>query len=216
MKGIMFRPDMIQATVERRKTNTRRADASLREINREPDEWLLGGWDNGHKAFVFYKEPTCSEKRIIKPRYHIGETVYIKEAWKIGHSFKGCAKLEDCAMVHYSNTSISRWWGDIIYNAAGVFLVSVAKAFDNPGYELSPMFMPEALARHFLLVEAVRAERLQEISIQDVLREGIPFTGEGNEIEALWEFIDLWDSINPKYPWESNAWVWAYQFRLES
>ena len=55
--------------------------------------------------------------------------------------------------------------------------------------------------------------RLQEITPEGCLAEGIAFTGEGNELEALERFIDLWDSINPKYPFESNPWVFAYSFR---
>jgi hypothetical protein len=54
----------------------------------------------------------------------------------------------------------------------------------EPGHKWrSARYMPEFAARLFLLVKTVRAEK-------------------------------LWDSLNAKrgYPWESNPWVWVYQF----
>ncbi len=38
MKGILFKPEMIQAIIEGRKTVTRRLDG-LKEINKGPDTW---------------------------------------------------------------------------------------------------------------------------------------------------------------------------------
>lgn len=75
--------------------------------------------------------------------------------------------------------------------------------------------MPKAAARIFLLVTDVRVERVQDISGEDCIREGV-------EIEALSVgeaftrgiFNGIWDSINAKrgYGWDSNPWVWAYTF----
>jgi len=218
MQGILMKPDMIAATVEGRKTNTRRAEASLREINKEPDKCeCLGKTINGSFIFQLESKEGFTQK-IVSPRYRVGETCYVKEAWRIEYSFKGCAKLDDLVTVHYSNASISRRWGDIIYNAAGVFLVSVAKAVDNPSREPSPMFMPEVLARHFIFVEAVAPGRVQEITIAGAVAEGVPCQELGIKNDELCraQFADLWDSINPKYPFDSDPWVYAYQFRLES
>jgi hypothetical protein len=107
----------------------------------------------------------------------------------------------------------------------------------------SPMFMPRSASRLTLEVVSVRAERLQDISFDDCLAEGVIWTRHWNdvtceelpegapegatpeEIEASidegWTayvraaFRRMWDAVNAErgYPWESNPWVWAVEFR---
>ena len=74
----------------------------------------------------------------------------------------------------------------------------------------SPMFLPERFARYFIRITDVRAERVQEISLDDIEREGFP--PDYAPSKSDW-YGRLWDSINPKYPWSSNCWVFAYTFR---
>ena len=211
MKGILMKPDMIAASVEGRKTNTRRADASLREINLNPDIWeFMRVQDDGN--FLFWKKSEYASAqlqdpkniKLVKPRYGVGETVYIKEAWAVIKLLDN-VKPRDIKPRNYR---------PIWYQDSPVYSQLSPWPEGNRGRWRSPLFMPAWAARHFVLIEAVRAERLQEISIEDVLSEGISFTGEGNEIEALWQFIDLWDSINPAYPFDIDPWVWVYKFSL--
>ncbi|GHU89672.1 hypothetical protein FACS1894202_08260 [Clostridia bacterium] len=70
--------------------------------------------------------------------------------------------------------------------------------------------MPREAARLFLRVKGVRAERLSDISFEDIKAEGI------TDPEKL-SFPDLWNStIKPKdiekYGWSANPWVWVYTF----
>jgi hypothetical protein len=61
------------------------------------------------------------------------------------------------------------------------------------------------------LREAVRVERLQDISEEDIYKEGYPVA---HEIACPWEWlIGLWDSITPNHKWESNPWVFVYEFK---
>lgn len=70
-------------------------------------------------------------------------------------------------------------------------------------------FMPRSFARLGLEVVSVRAERLQEITTEDVYAEGV---GHGR-VSPLLEFEELWDAINGKRAsWESNPWVWRIEF----
>ena len=236
MKGILMRPDMIQAIIEGRKTQTRRVikpqpDMGLPEFERyshinvgryHPTKIDKDGEEYpGDEIFGAY---TDDGELGWKPRYHIGETVFLQEAWMIEHSIQGSPRLDDHVTIHYNNSSTSRRWGDIIDNEAGVFLISVAKAFHKSGYEQTPMFMPEVLARHFIVIEQVRAERVQEITSQDCKAEGVrlnrglmktAFTKEEWADMFRSHFSHLWNTINPKYPWESNCWVFVYTFRLK-
>jgi len=82
----------------------------------------------------------------------------------------------------------------------------------------SAMFMPKRLARIWLtLSESCRIERVQEITEEDVIREGIsPYTLARGVLadeppDPRWNFIELWDSINKKrgYGWDTNPYVWV-------
>lgn len=97
---------------------------------------------------------------------------------------------------------------------------------DAAHYELKKrpaIFMSRVACRLVLEVTAVRVERLQEISAEDVLAEGINDRWScGNEAwtadqcdEARLEYRALWDSLNAKrgFWWDVNPWCWAITFR---
>lgn len=92
------------------------------------------------------------------------------------------------------------------------------------------IFMPRWASRITLEVTEVRVERVQEISPEDVLAEGIKRGTDGSWLGPLDGFPDfpyahaheafsaLWDSINAKrdggkFAWEANPYVWRLSFR---
>ncbi len=80
----------------------------------------------------------------------------------------------------------------------------------------SSIFMPRWASRITLEITEIRVERLQEISREDCIKEGIErhLYMPAGEYERQ-NFAFLWDSINgKKYPWESNPWVWVVAFRV--
>ena len=85
--------------------------------------------------------------------------------------------------------------------------------------------MPKAYARIFLKVTNVRVERLQDISEEDAIAEGIIRVGDGwkdysykKENDAYryrtpkQSYETLWNSINGKDAWEQNPYVFVYEF----
>jgi len=75
-----------------------------------------------------------------------------------------------------------------------------------------PLFMPKRYARLFLRVTNVRCERLHEMTLEDLLAEGAEATSNGLAFGGLC-FGEFWDRINgKKHPWESNPFVWVYEF----
>ena len=84
--------------------------------------------------------------------------------------------------------------------------------------------MPRWASRILLEVTGVRVERLQDISGQDALAEGVgapvgtPLAY--GSITDAWNqraFASLWQRINGKYSWDANPWVWVVEFkRIES
>jgi len=98
----------------------------------------------------------------------------------------------------------------VLYKADG------AMANFNYGGPWKPsIHMPRWASRILMKITKVRAERLQEISMQDLIAEGLEPTPEQFG-RPLGKFIDLWDSLNAKrgYGWETNPWVWVISFKL--
>jgi hypothetical protein len=89
----------------------------------------------------------------------------------------------------------------------------------------SSIHMPRWASRLTLRITDVRVQRLQEISQDDALAEGIDTEGDAYlEVERaisagvcphhveVATYAWLWDSINGAGSWASNPWVWALTF----
>ena len=219
MKGILFKPWKIQFIAEHPDIETQ----TRRVIKPQPPEgasiWRIEDGNTGESHFSVRR---CNPWHTIKPRYQVGETVYIKEAL---HRFcnKAIYKLDEQPVYFYRSLNPLYWRWQKNY--------------------LVPMHCPEDAARYFIRILSIRAERLQEITKEAILAEGVkyPVTEEGHLVlrltgkcppcdyipkenfkngtyagdRATWlkaHFAALWDSINKAYPWESNPWVWVYGF----
>ena len=115
----------------------------------------------------------------------------------------------------------------------------VLRLKDKPGWS-NKMFVYAGLMPHQIRITNVRVERLQDISDEDCLREGIyahtvqldetpgvkPYTSysynmlPGSNIKRWWfgtprkAFAALIDKLNGKGTWASNPWVFIYEFEL--
>ena len=72
------------------------------------------------------------------------------------------------------------------------------------------IFMPRWACRLLLDVKSVRVERLNDISVEDAIKEGITYS----TLDCpRMKFAQLWDSINKERgDWQSNPWVWVVEF----
>jgi hypothetical protein len=153
---------------------------------------------NGHKI---------QTRRVIKPqpelrkdckgRYQIGDLLWVKE------TFRWCPDTNSyCykASQPYANEHCRKF-------------ASVCEHW--PKWR-SPIHMPCVASRITLEVTDTRIERLQDITFDDCLAEGIcyPFSYSRppKEIER---FRDIWNSINAKngFGWDINPWVQVINFR---
>ena len=94
--------------------------------------------------------------------------------------------------------------------------------------------MPRKLSRITLEITAVRVERLQDISEEDAMAEGIRrVTKDGSLFKycvydkgdisstpwaemphtAVGAYAALWNSINGAGSWDANPWVWVIEFK---
>lgn len=127
--------------------------------------------------------------------YQSGDILYVRETW--------CKGLER-----------------YIYRAD----YSDTEKFYQDGKEInmkwqSSLHMPKEAARIFLRVTNVRVERLQEITSEQICKEGVevedPYVlnGEGKR----YAFSNLWNSTIKesdldRYGWNVNPWVWVIEF----
>jgi len=92
------------------------------------------------------------------------------------------------------------------------------------GRKRPSIYLPRELCRLRLCVEDVRVERVQEISAEDALNEGISDCENQDtpphdiKVDGQWcatpidAFAALWDSIHGDGAWEENPWVWVVEF----
>jgi len=161
----------------------------------DTDDDMMGWWPSYDKGLS-----AC---------YQVGDILYVRETWnKMGCLKPGCKTKcelgENCPGYTYKETYI------------------------GPEIKWKPsIHMPREAARLFLEVKSVRVERLQDITFDDMRKEGT-FLEKGDwseiciwrdcvpAIESIWKkaFSRQWDSISTKrgYSWESNPWVWVYEF----
>jgi len=83
----------------------------------------------------------------------------------------------------------------------------------------TPAFLsPRRLSRITLEITDVRVERLQQISGNDVLAEGVDNGKANAAMGARWDnmqrmaFGELWEEIHGPGSWGANPWVWVVSF----
>ena len=138
-----------------------------------------------------------NEPCIKKALYQTGDILYVRETW--------CKGLER-----------------YIYRAD----YSDTEKFYRDGKEINmkwhpSLHMPKDAARIILRVTNVRVERLQDITVEDALAEGmdkyIRLNGELDENSIITSFIGIWNSTIKKsnldfYGWDANPNVWVIEF----
>lgn len=133
--------------------------------------------------------------------------------------------------IRYMREPLYKGFGDYVYYQDDK-VVAINLRTGNPMKwrwktdVLSGMFMPKVAARTFKRYEFIRVERLQEISDEDCIAEGISSGDNWNEVKGLklgkdifltakHAYETLWNEINAKrgYPWSRNCWVWVIGYK---
>ena len=110
-------------------------------------------------------------------------------------------------------------------NAQGLLLDDGKQTLANSKGWNSKMFVKADLMPHQIRIADVRIERLQDISDEDCLREGIEHISRGYVFDPMPNDVDdfrtpreafaaLIDIIGGKGTWGSNDYVWVYEFEL--
>lgn len=209
MKPILFNTAMVQAILDGRKTVTRRVVKPIKRKGTFIEEDFAGR----PCEWVY---TGIDSKRLVKmcePPYQVGDILWVREAYN------------------------ADWCDHVIYKADGGSAIEA-------GYSREPKWtpsihMPKEAARIFLKVTDVRVERLQDITEEHALKEGIvawtkdgwqykyaPADSEGDGPNCKWTdcpreykkaMEKLWNSTIKKkdlgeFGWDANPWVFVYEF----
>lgn len=200
-RPILFNGDMVRAILDGRKTQTRRVVKHLPLLG-EPEIWCRDAMCNDCN-FV----SIVGDYRRFCPHGAPGDRLWVKETF---------------VMWPYAGNDGAA--GEI-YKADNQLPASAPKSI---GRNWTPsIHMPRWASRITLEITDVRVERLQDITWQDVLAEGVKhkdawWLGALHPIKdtpkvyplAAQAYESIWDSIYAaKHPWSSNPWVWAITFR---
>lgn len=200
-RPILFNGAMVRAILAGQKTQTRRAVSGVRGDNclslRKPTKTRSG----------IVTHVLDAPERGLCPFGQPGDRLWVREAHAI------------FATHGQHRADAKRWgpWGGLPTTVSedGKQIAYYREGFDrcDPGRWRPSIHMPRWACRLLLEIDAVRVERLQAISAQDCIAEGITtrFTVDDGNDDLRIQFRDLWDSTGGD--WDSNPWVWVIEFK---
>lgn len=197
MKKISFNDKfgLTQAVLDGRKTMTRRIIKCPRTFK---GEWVAGF--NIHrchsdKKIVGYPCMYDADGREFIPRYKVGEVVAIAQSYETVYHEQGLETLD----MLVSGWKYSKGWRNKLFVRADLMI-------------------------HHIRITNLKIERLQDISDEDCLKEGVYedsgdfYEFEGNKDDGFdtprEAFAALIDKVSGKGTWESNPYVFVYEFEL--
>jgi hypothetical protein len=205
MKPILFNTEMVRAILDGSKTQTRRI------LKPQPPEWI--GKLYGPEMYT----PAIEDKDgYIVP----GDDIYGVYDNSGDYGTKCPYKPGDILWVRETWLKAD----DGIYYKADIKVLSESEDMRKAyGYKWNPsIHMPKGAARIFLRVTGVRVERLGDITIQDMIQEGVKVdditTAQGIiEYRVINRFEELWNSTIKKkdlymYGFDASPWVCAIEF----
>lgn len=206
---ILFSTPMVQAILQGNKTQTRRT-RKLEEINERASDWVTPfGNLHGDKWVFTAEHGEAKQVRVTCPYGQVGDILWVRE--KFETDTDGTVKFfaNNIEVEHNSAYRILTKWKPSIH-------------------------MPKAACRIWLQITDIRVERLQNISEQDAIAEGVERWVEERlrskpthykvyyydddddstySSSAITSYETLWQKINGKDSWNLNPWVWVIEFQ---
>lgn len=150
------------------------------------------------------------DEEIGKILNHSPEFLISKAPYKVGEIVAVAQRYQD--IFDYSNCVNPYAWEDD----------------DKPSGWTNKMFTKAELMPHQIRITGIRCERLQDITEEDCIKEGIQFI---EEIEKYYferfdrdegfyfdtsreAFASLIDKVSGRGTWQSNPYVWVYEFEV--
>lgn len=190
IKPILFNTEMVRAILDGRKTCTRHICKDANEYT-VPDMDFYNADRRTYAVHNFVDKEHTEQLSTAERTCPIctGDILYVRETWK--EAPKGYYYYEDWQKDDIAD--VTKWKPSI--------------------------HMPKEAARIWLKVTDMRVERLQEITSEQICREGVEveYPHVLNGEEKRYAFSRLWDSTIKKsdldrYGWNASPWVWVIEF----
>jgi hypothetical protein len=175
-------------------------------------------------------------KGLIPPQY-VTAKEYEPARWRLFDAEHPTAALAQCTMppCPYGQPGEQLWVKEThLPKASGMLYRADLTEFDAAGTGAMyggwkpSIFMRREYSRITLRITGVRVERLQDISEDDAIAEGIehePGTAHWKNYDTspgwrYWEspiqsYRTLWETINGPGSWDANPWVWVVEFNVK-
>lgn len=232
-RPILFSKPMVKAIIEGNKTQTRRI------IKPQPDEngiyYMANAPLDWRGEWMPFKWETNEGESIAKHPKHgyPGDKLWVRETFRIVH-INHNLKSGGFFTIQYKD------FVALNFDRVKEFQFELEDAFYKKRYEIRngdaygiwkpSIFMPRYASRITLEITRVDAERLQTISEEDAIKEGVePCSDElsmddrchnyNNPSTARFPLVHvvgfkkLWININGKENWNEQTWVWVYRFK---
>ena len=217
-RPILFSEPMVRAILEGRKTQTRRIVqvqppsgkyqlTTLADSTARKDKKHIGAH---HWAIVKDLNIVEDHGEYFRCPYgYAGDHLWVRETWR---AVERDSDLTDGILFasggHFQPIPETQ-------QAAELWMEAYGNGKHGESWRPS-IFMPRWASRITLEITGVRVERLNTITIEDIIAEGL--SSHLREHDACCELKDqfaaLWDSINSKRAsWKSNPWVWVIEFK---
>lgn len=228
-RPISFVDQLVQRILAGEKTQTRRLaqfeplqGANLAFSGLEPGHYCTGVPSSG---WVLYSRGAGAcwnqrTERLFCPYGQTGERLWVRESYQFVPQPRLGRPLADQRIRYLADRS-EQWVRLTEPELAKLRARKRRRDAPTPG-----RFLYRSCARLYLRVESIRVERLQDITEDEALAEGVcDHAGPGlcrASAQSLTHrdlFASLWDSINGERPgasWEANPWVWAVGFSVAS
>lgn len=198
IRPILFNTEMVKAILSDKKTCTRRL-VKAKSKNACGFYVTIRKCDGVFMGVYDYDEDERQFDNPQTPPAQIGDILWVRETW-------------------------SEWTDGYVYKAWATPFPQPARYPDKMMKWHPSIHMPKEAARIFLRVTDVRVERLQDMTLDDFLAEGVVLRPEAYNdpenayMQAKWLFANLWDSTIKKeqydlFGWDANPWVWVIEFK---
>jgi hypothetical protein len=223
-RPLLMTGPLILATLDGSKTQTRRLPTSATALvdgkRVSPKAWEHCGWDWDHAQVdgrqIVIQTGEGGPWHYLTPIWEVGDHVWLRETWSPMWSVD-CDNCEDDPERLDENGHCKHFYVEYKADTGHKRPADWPDPEPNGDYGDAPAWkasihMFRWASRIDLEVLAVRAERLQDITIAGIIAEGIPAGIMGNHRQ---EFQRLWDSINsPRdWGWATNRPVFALTYK---